>query len=64
MADQLHRQDAPIWNAIEAGNYKQAHKLVDKRLAKKPTDYLEVYLEIPVILKHQDSCLDLHAFVT
>jgi N-terminal acetyltransferase B complex non-catalytic subunit len=35
-------QDAPIWNAIEAGNYKQALKLVDKRLAKKPSDYLEV----------------------
>ena len=36
------RQDAPIWNAIEANNYKQALKLVDKRLSKKPTDYLEV----------------------
>lgn len=36
------RQDVPIWNAVEAKNYKQALKLVDKRLAKKPTDYLEV----------------------
>ncbi|CZR50694.1 uncharacterized protein PAC_00568 [Phialocephala subalpina] len=35
------RQDVPIWNAVEAKNYKQALKLVDKRLAKKPTDYLE-----------------------
>jgi hypothetical protein len=44
MAEQMmmDRQDAPIWNAIEASNYKQALKLVDKRLAKKPTDYLEV----------------------
>jgi hypothetical protein len=38
------RQDAPIWNAIEANNFKQALKLVDKRLAKKRTDYLEVWL--------------------
>jgi hypothetical protein len=36
------RQDVPIWNAIEAKNYKQALKLVDKRLAKRATDYLEV----------------------
>jgi N-terminal acetyltransferase B complex non-catalytic subunit len=36
------RQDVPIWNAIEANNLKQALKLVDKRLAKRPTDYLEV----------------------
>lgn len=41
--DQLQdRADVPIWNAIEARNYKQALKLVDKRLSKKPTDYLEV----------------------
>lgn len=41
--DQLRdRQDAPIWNAIEANNIKQALKLVDKRLNKKPTPYLEV----------------------
>lgn len=43
MADQLReRQDASIWNAIEANNFKQALKLVDKRLAKRHTDYLEV----------------------
>lgn len=36
------RQDVPIWNAIEAKNYKQALKLVDKRLSKRATDYLEV----------------------
>lgn len=36
------RQDVPIWNAIEAGNFKQALKLVDKRLLKKPTEYLQV----------------------
>ncbi|TVY91417.1 hypothetical protein LAWI1_G001112 [Lachnellula willkommii] len=43
MADQLlkDRQDAPIWNAIDASNFKQALKLVDKRLAKKRSDYLE-----------------------
>lgn len=41
--DQLQdRQNVPIWNAIEASNYKQAVKLVDKRLSKKPTEYLEV----------------------
>jgi N-terminal acetyltransferase B complex non-catalytic subunit len=43
MAGQLRTtQDAPIWNAIEANNFKQALKLVDKRLAKRHTDYLEV----------------------
>jgi hypothetical protein len=43
MADQLRAaQDAAIWNAIEANNFKQALKLVDKRLSKKHTDYLEV----------------------
>jgi hypothetical protein len=46
MSDQLlkDRQDAPIWNAIEASNFKQALKLVDKRLAKKRTPHLEVSL--------------------
>ena len=39
------RQDLPIWNAIEANNFKQALKLVDKRLAKKQTDYLEVSVD-------------------
>ncbi|PQE03427.1 N-acetyltransferase B complex non catalytic subunit protein [Rutstroemia sp. NJR-2017a BBW] len=45
MADQLlkDRQDAPIWNAIEASNFKQALKLVDKRLAKKRTPHLEAF---------------------
>ena len=43
MENQLgDRQDGPIWNAIEANNFKQALKLVDKRLAKKHTEYLEV----------------------
>lgn len=44
MADKLlnDRQDVPIWNAVEAGNFKQALKLVDKRLAKKRTPHLEV----------------------
>ncbi len=43
MVDQLRdRQDTAIWNAIEANNIKQALKLVDKRLAKKHTEYLEV----------------------
>jgi len=44
MADQFlkDRQDIPIWNAIEANNFKQALKLVEKRLQKKPSDYLEV----------------------
>ncbi|CAL3964286.1 unnamed protein product [Diplocarpon coronariae] len=35
------RQDAQIWTAIEAKNFKQALKLVDKRLAKKHTEYHE-----------------------
>ena len=44
MADHLlrERQDAPIWNAIESNNFKQALKLIEKRLAKKHTDYHEV----------------------
>jgi N-terminal acetyltransferase B complex non-catalytic subunit len=36
------RLDVPIWNSIEANNFKQALKLVDKRLSKKPTEYLQV----------------------
>ncbi|KAK6615242.1 cytoskeleton organization protein [Botrytis cinerea] len=45
MADKLlnDRQDVPIWNAVEAGNFKQALKLVDKRLAKKRTPHLEAF---------------------
>lgn len=58
------RLDVPIWNAIEANNLKQAIKLVDKRLAKKPSDYLEVSLPIPAGFQPQfhvqafprDSC--------
>lgn len=44
MVDKLlsDRQDVQIWSAIEAGNFKQALKLVDKRLAKKRTSHLEV----------------------
>jgi N-terminal acetyltransferase B complex non-catalytic subunit len=43
MDDHLRdRQDAQIWTQIEAKNFKQALKLVDKRLSKKRTDYLEV----------------------
>lgn len=36
------RKSDAIWNAIEANNFKQALKLVDKKLAKKHDDYLEV----------------------
>lgn len=39
------RQDVPILQAIDAKNYKQATRLIDKRLAKKPTDYLEVRIK-------------------
>ncbi len=43
MADQLReRQEAQIWNAIEGNNFKQALKLVEKRLSKKHNDYDEV----------------------
>ncbi|KAH8815250.1 N-acetyltransferase B complex non catalytic subunit-domain-containing protein [Xylogone sp. PMI_703] len=35
------RQDGPILQAIDAKNYKQALRLIDKRIAKKRTDYLE-----------------------
>ncbi|RFU26712.1 hypothetical protein B7463_g9620, partial [Scytalidium lignicola] len=35
------RQDVPILQAIEAKNYKQATRLIEKRLGKKHTDYLE-----------------------
>lgn len=47
MADKLlsDRQDVPIWSAIEAGNLKQALKLVDKKLAKKRTSHLEVCVD-------------------
>ena len=36
------QQDVPIWNAIEVKNYKQAIKVIDKRIKKKSSDYLEV----------------------
>ena len=39
------RQDLPVWNALEANNVKQALKLIDKRLAKKRTDRLEVSIK-------------------
>lgn len=48
------RQDIPIWNAIEANNFKQALKLVDKRLTKKPTDYLQVRAGSKWILRADD----------
>lgn len=40
--DARDRLDQPIFNAIEAKNLKQALKLVDKRLAKKPDEFLQV----------------------
>ena len=40
--------DVPIVNAIDAANYKQALKLVEKRLAKKADDYLYVSPTIPL----------------
>lgn len=37
------RLDQPIFSAIDSKNLKQALKLVDKRLGKKPTDeFLQV----------------------
>jgi len=36
------QQDVPIWNAIEVKNYKQAIKVIDKRIKKKSSEYLEV----------------------
>jgi hypothetical protein len=65
MADQLReRQDTAIWNAIEANNFKQALKLVDKRLAKRHTDYLEVrgtdemHMHVAAVfsLRLEDAC--------
>lgn len=57
--DQLQdRQDAQIWNAIEAKNLKQALKLIDKRLAKKHTDYHEVRAE----LLFSEKCFRFGAF--
>lgn len=41
----IHAQDAQIWNAIDAGNFKQALKHVDKKLAKKGSDYYEVSVD-------------------
>lgn len=53
------RQDLPIWNAIEASNFKQALKLVDKRLSKKRTDHLEVSSRLPYFCsKKLPSSLD------
>jgi hypothetical protein len=40
------RLEAPICRAIEAGDYKQALKLVEKRLAKSDDPYLIVSLRI------------------
>lgn len=54
------RQDIPIWNAIEANNFKQALKLVDKRLAKKPTDYLQA---LKIYIRSQSSSISERAQV-
>ncbi|KAE8452103.1 hypothetical protein EG329_001570 [Mollisiaceae sp. DMI_Dod_QoI] len=57
------RQDIPIWNAIEAKNFKQALKLVDKRLSKKATDYLEalkIYIRSLLPQASEKSAVLLH----
>ncbi|QSZ28628.1 hypothetical protein DSL72_003127 [Monilinia vaccinii-corymbosi] len=75
MADKLlsDRQDAPIWSAIEAGNLKQALKLVDKRLAKKRTSHLEVrvngsrssiQLERDAVLPHLEDLVTKKVVIT
>lgn len=46
MAEMVDTKDAPIWNAIDAKNYKQALNLVNKRIAKNPSEYLEVSASI------------------
>jgi len=57
MADQLRAaQDAPIWNAIEANNFKQALKLVDKRLAKRHTDHLEASVGLMALFPCSSLC--------
>ncbi|KAF4637117.1 hypothetical protein G7Y89_g955 [Cudoniella acicularis] len=65
MADQVlrDRQDAPIWNAIEAENFKQALKLVDKRLAKKPSEYheaLKIFIRSHSPLVSEKAAIILH----
>lgn len=40
--DPRTQQHVPICNAIEAGDFRQALKLVDKRLAKTSDTYLLV----------------------
>lgn len=57
------RQDAPIWNAIEGNNFKQALKLVDKRLSKKPSGYLEalkLYIQSRLPALSDKSAVILH----
>ncbi|CAD6448066.1 2ed61336-c5c5-4340-ab1c-4ca208159de1 [Sclerotinia trifoliorum] len=69
------RQDVPIWNAIEAGNFKQALKLLDKRLAKKRTSHLEafkIYIrsrssvqsERDVVLPHLEDLVNKKVIIT
>ncbi|TVY80385.1 N-terminal acetyltransferase B complex subunit arm1 [Lachnellula suecica] len=65
MADKMlqDRQDIPIWNAIDAHNFKQALKLVDKRLAKKRTGYLEalkIYIRSRSPLLSEKQAVILH----
>jgi hypothetical protein len=53
MADRMEardRQDVPIWNAIEAKDFKQALKLVEKRIAKKADEYFLVSLHSHLII--------------
>ncbi|KAA8576322.1 hypothetical protein EYC84_006456 [Monilinia fructicola] len=77
MADKLlsDRQDVPIWSAIEAGNLKQALKLVDKKLAKKRTSHLEalkIYIrsrssvqsERDAVLAHLEDLVAKKAIIT
>ncbi|KAI1005849.1 hypothetical protein K3495_g2373 [Podosphaera aphanis] len=41
MEQNRDHHNAQIWNAVDAKNYKQAIKLIDKRLSKGPDEYLE-----------------------
>jgi len=50
IVDRHEWKDASIWGLIQVKNYKQALKVVEKKISKKPTDYLDVSMAVELCL--------------
>jgi len=66
IVDRHEWKDASIWGLIQVKNYKQALKVVEKKISKKPTDYLDVSMAVELCLPwlrdsgstHRITCAD------